>query len=269
MLFSLLYDPNNYTSKTNNYFWLPIRRLFRRIFERILRKIVDYKFSTNNFVFIVSTMRSGSTLLNHILAQNNKFLSIGESHTVYQNKYDLKTLMLKTLCYYKIYIFKNRTYIEKTVLNEQIDSLEFLNFNQIKKIIFLIRDPVGTISSLLRTNFPHSDSIDTAAEYYKKRLQNILLLSDSIQEPDKGIVITYDDLISNSKVTLNVLSKFLNLDQKLSSNYRMQKWSTVWGKGDVGSEKIRTGKINSTQQTLENIYTRTIQSLRNKHNSIP
>ena len=105
MLFSRLYDPNNYTSKTNNYFWLPIRRLFRRIFERILRKIVDYKFSTNNFVFIVSTMRSGSTLLNHILAQNNKFLSIGESHTVYQNKYDLKTLMLKTLCYYKIYIF--------------------------------------------------------------------------------------------------------------------------------------------------------------------
>jgi len=275
-LFSRLYDPNNYSNGILNR---PLKFIHRN-FERILRKIVEYKFGKSNYVLIITTMRSGSSLLNHILAQNKRFISIGESHTNYHNSRDLKTLMLKSIYYYKWAIFSNRTYIDKCVQNHQINTSNFLNFYRIKKIIFLIRDPIETISSLLDTTFPYSDNLRTASKYYKDRLDHILKLAKCIQKPEKGIVITYYDLINKSNATLDVLSKFLELNQPLSTSYNTQKWSSEWGKGDVGSIKINTGKIDNTPRKkivkmhwktsngLEILYTKTIQSLQAKFQSI-
>jgi len=104
------------------------------------------------------------------------------------------------------------------------------------------------ISSLLDTTFPYSDNLGTASKYYKNRLDHILKLTKFIQNLEKGIIITYNDLITKTNALLNVLTKFLNLNQPLSPFYKTQKWSFVWGKGDVGSIKIKTGKIDNTPQ---------------------
>jgi len=248
-LFSKPYDPLNYVRSDHKTSLIYVTRKIHLKYDQILRKIIERKFTTSNFLFIISTMRSGSTLLNHLLLQNNDIISIGETHTIYNTNNDLKMLMLRTYYYYRISMLKNYIFLEKCNHNYTIQTPSFIEDDRIK-IIIMLRNPIETISSLLNTTFPHSENINSAINYYNDRLIHIQELSNLIHKRKGCFFLTYDDLTKNSEDVLNSLSHFLGIKKPLTAQYKLHRWTTdLGGRGDRISKNILKGEIIRNKQT--------------------
>ncbi|MDY7013544.1 MAG: sulfotransferase family protein, partial [Cyanobacteriota bacterium] len=91
-------------AKTSHNF----RDSLRDIKNEIIRKYFEYRIQTPHdpyrilfrlqpyrVLFILSHMRSGSSLLTHILNSNPEIIGYGETHLQYSSEADFKRLMLK------------------------------------------------------------------------------------------------------------------------------------------------------------------------------
>ena len=248
-------------------------RLIKKALNKYYKIRIERLFPRAKFVFIISTMRSGSSLLQHLLLQDWKFIAHGETHITYSTMEDLKKLMFKVFYAEHCFFLKNKIIVEKCVHNEYIKTSEVLNSHNIK-IIFLVREPKSVITSLYYAKgFAYSNSIDEASNYYKKRLEFMINLALSLKNPKNCHLVTYENLVSNTKEALNDLSKFLNLKYVLSETYPKQRWTKVAGKGDI-SENIIVGEIlkniNRKEIKIHNeiirscyfVYTKAINTIR-------
>ena len=146
-------------------------------------------------------MRSGSTLLQDLLTEEKNFLTAGETKIIYKSEDDLKKLVSNVFSYNGYLGIHPKTVIDKCVDNELIDNFEIINHPRLK-IIFLLRTPSETISSMLRAKgFGYSDSIDSASTYYLSRVENLLFLASHLRDQSKAYFLTYAQLIENQGKT--------------------------------------------------------------------
>ena len=119
------------------------------------------------------------------------------------------------------------------------------------KIIFLIREPHGTIASMVRT-FSHLDQWNTqesAAEYYTNRLASLAHLADCFSQIEKRTFrVTYGDLVNNTELTLKSLSSYLDTGHALSAEYNTKTLDKTGKKGGDPSQNIMRGKIIKTKK---------------------
>ena len=218
----------------------------------IRERNIERYFPETKFLLVICPMRSGSTLLQHLLTGEKSFLAAGETKIVYKSEDDLKQLVHKVFSYNHYLGFRRKTVVEKCVHNGLIENLEIVNYAKLK-IIFLLRDPVSTISSLLRIKgFGHSENIESASTYYLERVENMLSIASHVKNPNKAYFLSYEQLTEDQDRTLWKLSQFLRTKQPLKATYKLHRWTGVAGKGDI-TKNIQSGVIikNKTKNHID------------------
>ena len=189
------------------------------------------------YVFLLGHMRSGSTLLSHILASHCDFVGAGETHLNYHAPTDLPNLIPRT-CQLLRKIRLPGTYIVDQI-NHPCVSDDVLRSPSLHKCIILLREPKATLKSLIAT-FTWEPA--TALECYVGRLAQISNYGRILG--DRAMLVEYEDLVDRTHETLLGLTQFFGLSAPFLANYATH---TATGKVGDPSNNIATGRIMRTR----------------------
>ncbi|REE81994.1 sulfotransferase family protein [Lutibacter oceani] len=205
----------------------------------------DILFSKKKYLFVVSHMRSRSSVLSHILGNNPEVCGYKELHLSYKGRMSLINMQIELVKDLKCSL-KNKYLLDK-ILNNFTISDEVL-FKKQPKILFLLREPEETIKSIM--NMGYKTGVDwykdplKVTEYYCKRLHNMEQLSYRLD--DEYLFVESKYLVENSDATLKKISNWLNLEVPLKKTYATFKDTGVIGFGDP-LENIKSGILKPTK----------------------
>ena len=202
------------------------------------------------YLFIVSHMRSRSSLLAHILGSHPDIIGYSELHRSYSTSRDLARL--QTDIYLHTQQDPNNKYIlDKILHNSHKISLSIFQNSNIR-FIFLLREPESTIKSLIhmscKTGIEYYTVPDNALDYYCSRvyqMERYALLS-----ANNGFFIESDALIDNTDAVLCDLAAWLGLKTSLSAEYSVFEHTGQFGYGDP-LNIIRSGTVLKTNDHNE------------------
>ena len=207
-----------------------------RYFNRQLKK------QKLSMLFVLGHMRSGSSLLLHLLNSNPEIIGYGETHHTYFNPTDFGKSVYDIFFSFKK-TWKNETYVlDKVLHNGLLRNPQLLHQS---KILFLVRDAESTLPSLLKLNLPFIQTPEQACTYYTERLAFLTQMAQQIP-PRNWIYFTYTELVNNTPQIFTQIQTLLHLKQPLKEEYDVI-WST--GKKNMGdsSTNINSGKITPRQ----------------------
>ncbi|MFC4721290.1 sulfotransferase [Geojedonia litorea] len=194
----------------------------------------------------MSHMRSGSSLLEHILSTNDQILGIGEQNRIYRNKTDLELIEYRARWVLKKFLKRYKYSVDQILHSEYISDRSILKDNSIK-CIFLIRKPMETISSIENLGgYPYNINNRgkfNSINYYNKRVSELIQISRLIPA-NSQFFLTYNELISKPDETLQSLRDFLELKTPLTKEYKLK---PTTGKMGDRSENIKAGTIILTK----------------------
>lgn len=189
-------------------------------------------------------MRSGSTLLMHVLTDNANITGVGEQYIRYNSTDSLWSLIYNITLTNREIPSNEYCYCDKILHNRLDQNASFFNRANIKSI-FLLRQPEEVIRSLhfRKDHFPHTDTVFASSHYYQNRMSRLIEHIDRCN-PDQGTYVTYDGLTRHTEESLSRITRFLDLSEPLKKEYQV-KWHT--GKPGVGDPgpKIRQGEIKA------------------------
>ena len=198
-------------------------------------------------LFILSHMRSGSSLLTHLLNANPEIIGYGETHIKYSSELDFKTLMFKVYWTIKDYQMNHKYVLDKVLHNHKFLADDFLVSEQVSSI-FLIREPQRTLASILEIK-PHW-SEEKALNYYQERLEILENYAKLINNKKQSFFITHEQLINQTDVVFNGLKKFLETQESFSEQYETLTTTGRKGIGD-SSKNIKAGYIIRNRGQLD------------------
>ncbi len=208
-------------------------------------------------LFILSHMRSGSSLLTHILNSNPDIIGYGETHIQYASEADFKRLMLKVYWqaqeFRKLSDIKNLSMHQKYILDKVLHNNKFLSesflVSQNLYSIFLLREPQRSLASIAELK-PHL-SEKKVLDYYVKRLSMLEHYAQLINSKERSLFITHNQLLEQTDLVFGALHDFLGTRQGFSEDYQILRTT---GMRDVGDHKgnIKAGHIIRTPRKLKN-----------------
>jgi Sulfotransferase family len=191
------------------------------------------------YIFILGHIRSGSSLLAHILASHPDIVGAGETHNSYQTPDDLPQVAHQTSKMLHRPILRENFVVDQ--INHPYVTEEVLLSEQVHKCVILIREPEATLKSMM--NLLKCDEKE-ALRVYVIRLEALTKYGALLRE--KAFSIEYDNLVDHTEKTLGVLTAFLQLDSPLLPNYTTHRMTgTVEGFGDPSSN-LKAGQIIRT-----------------------
>ena len=200
------------------------------------------------YLFLVGHMRSGSSLLTHILDTNPEITSYGETHLRYQRKEDVNRLVndvFPTLRRIRLTRYVMDKVVQENHLCSEVFQREDCYF------IFLVRDPDASIRSMVRA-FPswkgkeHLDrnaAIEKAIAHYNARLRSVNTNLEEVGQSGHCVFLRHADLIDHTTKSFQAIENMLELATPLSEDYELSRTTGEPGKGDP-SENIRKGRID-------------------------
>ncbi|MEO0394607.1 MAG: sulfotransferase family protein [Cyanobacteria bacterium P01_A01_bin.137] len=211
------------------------------------------------FLLLLSHMRSGSSLLTHLLTTNPEVLGYGETHTNYTDANDFKALLKKV--YWQAQDFRtlgdmqnlrmNHQYVmDKVLHNKKFLDHDFLRSEQVYAI-FLLREPARSLASIADLK-PHWNQQDTI-EYYSQRLAMLVEYARLINNRQRMLVVSYEQLLENTPQVLMTLQNFLHTQTPFTEEYRVLKTTGMKGVGD-SKGNIKAGKIVRSQRQLTQAF---------------
>jgi hypothetical protein len=198
-------------------------------------------------LFILSHMRSGSSLLTHILNSNPEIIGYGESHLHYASELDFKPLMFKVYSLLKNLTMNHKYVLDKVLHSHKFEREQFLTSEQVYNI-FLLREPRRTLASILDRK-PHLNEQE-AYDYYVERLLTLEKYAKLINSKERSLFITYDQLVNQTDLVLSALQDFLETKEGFSEQYQVLKTTGMRGVGD-SSKNIQVGRIIKNSRKLE------------------
>lgn len=210
----------------------------------ILASNPEILFCKMKYLFVVSHMRSRSSVLSHILGNNSEVCGYKELHMSYIGQLSLINMQIELAKDLKCKL-RNRYLFDK-ILNNFTISDEILNKAQ-PKILFLLREPEDTIKSIMNMGFKtginwYKDPVKVT-EYYCKRLHNMQQLS--YRAGEGNLFIESKDLVENPNDTLKNITIWLKLIEPLKTTYSTFKDTGMMGFGDP-LENIKSGVLQPT-----------------------
>jgi hypothetical protein len=190
-------------------------------------------------LFVLSHMRSGSSLLTHVLVTNPAIIGYGETHIQYQSEGDVRRLLervygtLGTLA-------MNQTYVLDKLLHNH-KAIDTVIQGEAMTAIFLLREPQGTLTSLRKLK--PDWSAEKAMDYYVQRLQWLEAAARSRQGLGRAsCFLTYGDLLERTATVLEGLQTFLGVDRPFSEQYNLLPTTGIKSIGD-SSALVKAGHI--------------------------
>ncbi len=193
-------------------------------------------------------MRSGSSLLMHLLSSHPEILGGGERNATYQANHDLWKLALKTRKEHRVPFTFIPYFIDQINHNKFTPKLNLFSKENIQ-VIFLIRKPAPSISSILNLSKKYYDSSwseKKATAYYVERLAFLQQVQQQLT-PSQKTLIQYESLVALPIPELEKIRQFLNLQSELKESYNLFEFT---GKRGDPSQHIQSGKIVETKANL-------------------
>jgi hypothetical protein len=218
----------------------PARAQLRQVGFRVVRQgLRSIGIRPPQIVFIMGHMRSGSTLLTHILISNAELIGCGERNVPYRLEDDLDKLEIAARRSQRS-LFRGVSYVVDQINHDEFTPDTDLFKSERIRCIFLIREPEEAIQSLLRLTQPSSDpwSVERAIDYYVARLNSLSVFRERVG--GRAIALTYSELVDHATETLKRLSSFLSMTSPLEPEYLIQ---TFTGRRGDTSERISSGRI--------------------------
>ncbi|MBZ2167857.1 sulfotransferase family protein [Marinobacter sp. F4216] len=197
------------------------------------------------YLFVLSHMRSRSSVLSHILGSNDSICGYSELHRSYINYMDI--LKMRVALYHDLKVdLRGKYLLDKILHNEHEISGEVLKAVE-PKVLFLLRNPRSSIKSIIKmgqiSGMKIYEDPEKASEYYCSRLMRLTAYAEAV-DPDY-FFLESDDLVNKTEAVLRDLTKWLGLSSPLTSDYRFFNNTGKPGYGDR-SEKIRAGRVIKT-----------------------
>lgn len=208
-------------------------------------------------LFILSHMRSGSSLLTHLLNANPEIIGYGETHIQYTSAQDFKNLCLKVYFhsreFTKIEDLKKLQMNQKYVLDKVLHDNKFLreDFLNCEEIyaLFLLREPQRSLPSMLNLK-PHWNE-QNAYDYYIKRLSSLVRYAQLINSQKRTMFLTYEQLLNHTDLVFTTLKDILETRANFSEQYEVLKTTGMPSIGDYKGN-IKAGRIIRNQRELDN-----------------
>jgi Sulfotransferase domain len=231
-----------------------IRRLKRRAIERAMvvteASLQAIGVSSPLALLLLGHMRSGSTLLLHLLMTNPEVSAKGERGATYGSRADLARLALATRMAHRS-PFRLLRYVVDQVNHNHLTPNTGLLHDPRVRILFLLRRPESSLASILelyRAHYPEAWSPARAVEYYVERLAALMKLGDGLASPKCAALIRYETLTESPQETLKALRLFLGLRQEFSHTYDTYSFTRTYG--DPGPN-IAAGRIIRSVPTTQ------------------
>lgn len=183
-------------------------------------------------------MRSGSSLLVHLLNSHDEIVGYGETQNIYSGIEDFGAATIKILRHLRK-LPDDKAYVMDKVLHRGLVAGKEVLTHPAVKIIFLIREPEMALSSMMKNKV--TKSADEAVRHYFTQLEWINSIFREIPL-DRWSYLTYSELLNNTSTVFNRIENLLNLSTPLTENYSTTKYTGVRGIGDSSSH-IENGKI--------------------------
>jgi hypothetical protein len=186
-------------------------------------------------------MRCGSSLLLHLLLTHPGIIGCGERNSAYRSARDLDRLEIEARLRHSA-LFRHFRYAADQINHDKFTPNEELLHSPRIRLIFLVREPVASISSIVQLTKKHYEewSVAKAAEYYVQRLNTLARLARLTILNGEALSLTYEDLIADTPGVFERLQSFLNLPPRFSEQYRVQNFTGT--RGDP-SDNILAGRI--------------------------
>lgn len=192
-------------------------------------------------LFIMSHMRSGSTLLLHLLLTTPEIIACGERGVAYRGPLDLDKLAVDARIVQRAPLRRVRYAADQIHHDHLVPEADLLRHDRVR-CLFLIRDPPSAIASLVRLSQTGPDpwSVGQAADYYTSRLATLARYATTAALGRDALALTYDDLVHHTPATLGRLQAFLGLHSPLREQYARQPFTGRLGDRSV---HIQTGQV--------------------------
>jgi len=197
------------------------------------------------YVFILAHLRSGSSVLTHVIASHPDFVGAGETYCTYRSSSDLPKLALRISQILRKPILRGTYVVDKINLNMFLAD-EVLHSDLLYKCVILIREPETTLKSLIKRGMDPNDDLfgydeKKAVEYYINRLEVLTRYGLLLRE--RALLVEYDELIGRTEDTLATLTCFFGVYPAFTPNYSIHR---ATGRLDDRSVNIRAGRIIRT-----------------------
>lgn len=201
----------------------------------------------SRYLFVLSHMRSRSTVLCHVLGSHPEIVGYSELHRRYTSRLDL--LRMRADLYSEAKRNLSNKYLLDKILHNEIPIADELLDQLRPRIIISLREPEPTLKSIIqmghRTGVSWYQDPQQAADYYCKRLEGLTEYARKMAET--FFYLDADELVKDTEGVLCSLSKWLGLQSVLLSQY--ERFSNT-GKRHHGdsSSNIRSGIIRQTAE---------------------
>lgn len=223
------------------------------------------------YLFVLGHMRSGSSLLHHLLVSHPDLLGCGERNAEYRTSADLHRLTLAARYHRRVFLQPCRYMVDQINHNDFVPHEQFLNNPQLWTI-FLLREPAASLSSIVRVLGPyHRTTLDNALNHYLDRLRRLAQYAQTIENSAQAALVVYDELVDHTDKTLAGLKDFLSLETPLLADYSV--FGFTGQRGDPGPN-IRQGKVRRPRDSThldiprrqlaqaEEVYEETLEALK-------
>lgn len=206
--------------------------------------------SRSKYLFIISHMRSRSTLLAHVLGSNPGIAGYSELHRKYIGLKDIFILRSRVFLDTRESL-KNKYILDKILHNPfSVSNKVFRMKNTL--FIFLLRKPEPTLKSIFemgkKTGVVWQIEPDLVLKYYTKRLEMMENYAQRIR--GRFFYIESDEMILDTDEILKGLTSWLQLKVPLSKEYAVFKNTGKTGHGDP-SANISIGRITEIRSKTD------------------
>jgi hypothetical protein len=177
-------------------------------------------------------MRSGSSLLTQLVANNAAVDGYGELHLAYSEPRHLWALNGKVLWVRRMARPTSTIVIDKILHDHLLSPADLRHMGEMESM-FLVREPSATLASLV-ASFGLSQT--DALGYLVSRLRTLAEFAES-RPSGAAIALTYDDLVHRTAESFLLLERQLGLRTPLEDRY------DPMNRGGDPSANIRAGKI--------------------------
>ncbi|MFO1282681.1 MAG: sulfotransferase [Burkholderiales bacterium] len=202
---------------------------------------------STGYLFLLSHMRSYSSLLGHILGSHAEIDGYVEQLRPYVSRYDLSAMgpRIEEATGQRRrgrYLFDKILHNEGTLTDEVLHRPE-------TRVLFLVREPAATIPSIVRVARKYADEPANqgtrpggAVDYYVGRLAELVATSDRLDANGRALFVVAEDLIDDTAGALGRISAWLGLASPLEARYQTFPLTGVLGLGDP-SPNIKAGRV--------------------------
>jgi len=202
--------------------------------------------SRQRYLFVLAHPRSGSTLLNRVLATNPEIASYGENHKVYRRAFDLFLLLCRTADRLKNYSL-SETYVMDKLVWPKYGMPSTIRRASNVKFIIITREPRATFNSMAKL-IADWENEQTSHAIYMDEMDWLEKELRAINDPGRCLCVRYEDLLKNSERVFLVLRRFLKVNASFSENYDVIKTTGDLRFGD-SSKNIKAGKFRAPKPT--------------------